>query len=89
MDERAQIANAGIHRPYRRVQRGHHFSRDEEARRYSIANAANVDCILLGRKTATGFIHHWKSVAANPKDPIVTMASPGRFPSLRPTLGKN
>ena len=34
----------------------------------SIANAANVDCILLGRKTATGFIPHWKSVADNPKN---------------------
>jgi hypothetical protein len=51
------------------AQRGHHFNWDEEVRQYSIANAANVDCILLGRKTATGFIPHWKSVAANPKDP--------------------
>jgi dihydrofolate reductase len=51
------------------VQRGHHFNWDEEVRRYSVANAANVDCILLGRKTATGFIPHWKSVADNPKDP--------------------
>jgi dihydrofolate reductase len=51
------------------VQRGPgHFSWDEEVRQYSIANAANVDCILLGRKTATGFISHWKSVADNPKD---------------------
>jgi dihydrofolate reductase len=51
------------------VQRGHHFNWDEEVRQYSIANATNVDCILLGRKTAAGFIPHWKSVAANPKDP--------------------
>jgi dihydrofolate reductase len=51
------------------AQRGHtHFQWDEEVRQYSIANAANVDCILLGRKTATGFIPHWKSVAANPED---------------------
>jgi dihydrofolate reductase len=50
------------------VQRGHHFNWDEEVRQHSIANAANVDCILLGRKTATGFIPHWKSVAGNPKD---------------------
>jgi dihydrofolate reductase len=50
------------------VQRGHHFNWDEEVKQYSIANAANVDCILLGRKTATGFIPYWKSVAANPKD---------------------
>ena len=45
-----------------------HFNWGEEVRQYSIANATNVDCILLGRKTATGFIPHWKSVAANPKD---------------------
>ena len=45
-----------------------HFNWDEEVRQYSTANVANVDCILLGRKTATGFIPHWKSVADNPKD---------------------
>jgi len=51
------------------VQRGPGlFNWDEEIRRYSIANAANVDCILLGRKTATGFIPHWQSVAANPQN---------------------
>ena len=45
-----------------------HFNWDTEVRQYSIANATNVDCILLGRKTATGFIPYWESVAANPKD---------------------
>lgn len=45
-----------------------HFNWDHEVRQYSIDNAANVDCILLGRKTAPGFISHWKSVTANPKD---------------------
>src|SRR5947209_18399083 len=45
-----------------------YFNWDEEIRQYSIANAANVDCILLGRKTATSFIPYWKSVAADPKD---------------------
>jgi dihydrofolate reductase len=45
-----------------------HFNWDTEVRQYSIDNAANVDCILLGRKTATGFIPHWKSVAADPQD---------------------
>jgi dihydrofolate reductase len=45
-----------------------HFNWDEEIRQYSIANATNADCILLGRKTAAGFIPHWKSVAANPRD---------------------
>jgi dihydrofolate reductase len=49
-------------------QRSHHFNWDEEVRQFSIANAASVDCILLGRKTAMGFIPHWKSVADNPKD---------------------
>lgn len=52
-----------------KTQRGAgHFNWDEEVRQYSIANVANVDCILLGRQTAMGFIPHWKSVAANPKD---------------------
>jgi dihydrofolate reductase len=44
------------------------FNWDDEIRQYSISNAANVDCILLGRRTADGFIPHWRSVAANPKD---------------------
>ena len=67
------------------VESGDHFNWDEEVRQYSIANAANVDCILLGRKTATSFIPHRKSVAAHPKDPIVTTASLEQFPNLRPT----
>lgn len=51
------------------TQRGRgHFNWDEEVRQYSISNVVSVDCILLGRKTATGFIPHWKSVAANRKD---------------------
>jgi hypothetical protein len=41
----------------------------EEVKQYSIANAANPDYVLLGHKTATSFIPHWKSVTANPKDP--------------------
>jgi dihydrofolate reductase len=56
-------------------ERGHRFNWDEEVRQYSIANAANVDCILLGRKTAMGFIPHWKSVADNPKDPDVEIGT--------------
>ncbi|HKW16649.1 MAG TPA: dihydrofolate reductase family protein [Terriglobales bacterium] len=44
------------------------FNWDAELRQYSISNAANVDCILLGRKTAASFIPHWKAVADNPKD---------------------
>lgn len=45
-----------------------HFNWDEEVKQYSTVNLANVDCILLGRKTATSFIPHWKAVADNPKD---------------------
>jgi dihydrofolate reductase len=45
-----------------------HFNWDDEVRQYSIANVANVDSILLGRKTAKGFIPHWTSVAANSSD---------------------
>jgi dihydrofolate reductase len=44
------------------------FNWDEEVRRYSVENLANVDAILLGRKTAAGLIPHWKAVADNPKD---------------------
>jgi dihydrofolate reductase len=44
------------------------FNWDDEIRQYSISNTANVDCILLGRRTADGFIPYWRSVAANPKD---------------------
>ena len=31
-----------------------------------------VDCIVLGRKLAEGFIPHWAAVAANPDDPEFT-----------------
>lgn len=31
-----------------------------------------VDCIILGRKLAEGFIPHWATVAANPDDPEFT-----------------
>jgi dihydrofolate reductase len=44
------------------------FNWDDDVRQYSISNTANVDSILLGRKTAAGFIPHWKAVADNPKD---------------------
>jgi dihydrofolate reductase len=45
------------------------FNWNNELRDHSIANLEHVDTILLGRKTAKGFIPHWASVAANPKDP--------------------
>lgn len=44
------------------------FNWNEEVREYSITNIANVDCILLGRKTANSFVPYWKKVAENPKD---------------------
>ena len=45
------------------------FNWDDEVRQFSIANAQDVDYILLGRKTAPGFIAHWSAVAADQKDP--------------------
>jgi len=48
---------------------GTNFNWDDEVRNYSIENTERVDCIALGRATAKGFIPHWASVAANPRDP--------------------
>jgi len=45
------------------------FNWDDEVRNYSIENTNGVDCILLGRNTAEGFIPHWEGVANNPTDP--------------------
>jgi len=42
---------------------------DEEFRNFSIANLEGVDCIILGRITAVGFIPYWAAVAENPNDP--------------------
>jgi dihydrofolate reductase len=41
------------------------FNWDEEVRDYSIANTEHVGHIVLGRKTAHGFIPYWNAVAAN------------------------
>lgn len=46
---------------------------DEEFRNFSIANLEGVDCIILGRKTAVGFIPHWATVAENPHDADVLL----------------
>jgi dihydrofolate reductase len=46
---------------------------DEEFRKFSIANLEHVDCIILGRKTAEGFIPHWAGVAENPQDADVLL----------------
>jgi dihydrofolate reductase len=48
---------------------GANFNWDNEVRTFSIANTAEVDCIILGRTTAKDFIPHWASVASNPGDP--------------------
>ncbi len=42
---------------------------DEEFRNFSIANLEQVDCIILGRKTALDFIPYWAAVAENTNDP--------------------
>ena len=50
------------------------FNWDDELRNHSIANLEQVDCILLGRKTAPGFITHWASIAENSTDPDYPIA---------------
>jgi len=42
---------------------------DDELKKYVADLTEPVDCIILGRKLAQGFIPHWASVAANPDDP--------------------
>ena len=42
---------------------------DDALKHYVDAITAPVDCIVLGRRLATGFIPHWAAVAANPNDP--------------------
>jgi dihydrofolate reductase len=49
---------------------------DNEAYKFCIDNLKNVDCILLGRNTAEGFIPHWKGVANNPKDSDYKLGKP-------------
>ncbi|HEY9662879.1 MAG TPA: dihydrofolate reductase family protein [Allocoleopsis sp.] len=41
---------------------------DDALKQYVETITAPVDCIVLGRKLAEGFIPHWASVAANPDD---------------------
>lgn len=45
------------------------FDWDNEINHYVTELTEPVDCILLGRKLAQGFIPHWAGVAANPKAP--------------------
>ncbi len=42
---------------------------DDDLKKYVTALTEPVDCIVLGRKLAQGFIPHWAGVAANPDDP--------------------
>jgi dihydrofolate reductase len=45
---------------------------DDELKQYVADLTESVDCIILGRKLAEGFIPHWTNVAANPDDPEFT-----------------
>ena len=42
---------------------------DDELKNYVGAITDSIDCILLGRKLAEGFIPYWESVAADPDNP--------------------
>jgi dihydrofolate reductase len=46
---------------------GTNFNWDNEVRSFSIDNLKNVDCIILGRNMAEGFLY-WREVAGKPKD---------------------
>lgn len=48
------------------------FNWDQELKNYVTKITDPVDCIVLGRKLAEGFIPHWAMVAANPDDPEFT-----------------
>jgi len=45
---------------------------DDELKQYVTELTEPVDCIVLGRKLAQGFIPHWAAVAANPDHPEFT-----------------
>ncbi len=45
---------------------------DDDLKEYVEEITEPVDCIVLGRKLAQGFIPHWSNVAANPDDPEYT-----------------
>ena len=49
---------------------------DSGMTKFSIDNLKNVDSILLGRKTAEGFIPYWREVAKNPKDSLYKLGKP-------------
>jgi dihydrofolate reductase len=45
---------------------------DDELKKYVTEITDPVDCIVLGRKLAQGFIPHWATIAANPDNPEFT-----------------
>jgi dihydrofolate reductase len=45
---------------------------DDELKQYVTDITEPVDCIVLGRKLAEGFIPYWATVAANPDNPEFT-----------------
>ena len=47
------------------------FNWDDALKQYVTDITEPVDCIVLGRKLAEGFIPHWANVAANPDNPEV------------------
>ncbi|CCH52872.1 putative protein yyaP [Fibrisoma limi BUZ 3] len=47
------------------------FDWDDELKRFVTTLTEPVDCIVLGRNLAEGFIPHWASVAADPANPDV------------------
>ena len=42
---------------------------DDKLKQYVIGLTEPVDCIILGRKLAEGFIPYWTAVASDPDDP--------------------
>ena len=48
------------------------FDWDDDLKKEIDEITGQVDCIVLGRKLAQGFIPHWAAVAANPADPEFT-----------------
>ena len=45
------------------------FNWDDELNQYVDEITETVDCIILGRKLAEGFVPHWANVADNPDNP--------------------
>jgi len=48
------------------------FDWDDELKQYVTDLTEPVDCIILGRRLAEGFIPHWAAVAADPENPEST-----------------